>query len=393
MTQPHGLSKRPSRFSGCEHLSVACPGKRHSLRLPAGKSILMLGTDPRTRGGIAAVINTYQSGGLFDRVAVTLIATHQDGGRIAKLRRYCLAFVDVFLHLNANGAAVVHAHVSSGASFWRKSLLLLLARRFGVPTVFHLHSGGFGQWVNNAAWYSPVRRCWVRHTLESSDAVIVLSRSWKEWANEFAPRARVTVIGNPVQVPAIEPTADGRGVQLGAGRVLFLGWIYDFKGVYDLLQAWVLFRQRCPGWRLVVGGKGEVDKFLAEADRLGVRKDLDFLGWVSGDEKERELRRADIFVLPSYQEGMPVSVLEAMAFGAAVIATPVGGVPDMMEQDVHGLWVQAGDIQGICDRLVELASSAELRTRLSQAAFAHVSKYNRVEVSIADLLELYGSLV
>jgi glycosyltransferase involved in cell wall biosynthesis len=174
--------------------------------------------------------------------------------------------------------------------------------------------------------------------------------------------------------------------------VLFLGWIYDFKGVYDLLHAWVLFRQRCPGWKLVVGGKGEVDRFLAEADRLGVRPDLEFLGWAGPETKVAELRRADIVVLPSYSEGMPVSVLEGMAYGAAVATTPVGGVPDMMQEGVHGMWMQPGDIGGIAETLARLAESAELRRRLARAAYLHVVEHNSVEATLRPLLALYARL-
>lgn len=353
----------------------------------------MLGTDPRTRGGIAAVIATYRRGGLLDRARVTLIATHQDGGRLAKALRFARAIFAVTWQLASGRTALVHAHVSSRASFWRKSALLLLARGFRVPTIFHLHSGGFAEWTEQPGLFAPLRRWWVRHTLEASDAVIVLTDGWATWMRQFAPYATVRVVGNPVQIPSRTPVNESRGSRNGAGRVLFLGWIYDFKGVYDLLQAWALFRQRCPGWRLVVGGKGEVDEFLATAERLGVRGDLDFLGWVTGEDKERELRHADIFVLPSYREGMPVSILEAMAFGVAVLTTPVGGVPDMMREDVHGLWVEPGNVPALADRLCELATSSELRERLARAAYAEVVANHSIDACIDALLALYSQLL
>ena len=367
------------------------PNYSHSKRLVLqnGKSVLMLGTDPHTRGGIAAVINTYRTGGLFDRVPVTLVPTHQDGSRLTKALRFGQALGTVLHLLVMRHVALTHAHVSSRASFWRKSSLLLISRMLGIPTVFHLHSGGFAEWAAMPGAGAALRRWCIRHTLEASDTVIVLTRTWATWVQGFAPKANVAVIGNPVAIPGAM-TNTGRGSQTGHGRVLFLGWIYDFKGVYDLLEAWVLFRQQCPGWRLVVGGKGEVDQFLAAADRLGVREDLDFLGWVTGEEKDRELRRADIFVLPSYREGMPISVLEAMAYGAAVATTPVGGVPDMMEAEVHGLWMEPGDISGISNCLVRLATSPDLRTRLTTAAFSHVVDNNSVDVSIESLMRLYG---
>lgn len=368
------------------------PNAKQRLKFPHGKSVLMLGTDPRTQGGIAAVIETLRSGGLFEQVPVTFVSTHEDGGRTAKGLRFVRALRSVTGRLVSRRTALVHAHVSSHASFWRKSLLLLIARCFGVPTIFHLHSGGFANWSTQEGMRFAFRRWWVRHTLEASDSVILLTRSWATWASDFAPRSRVTVIGNPVQIPAKAPSSKTRGSRKDAGRVLFLGWIYDFKGVYDLLQAWAIFREQCKGWRLVVGGKGEVDQFIAAAVRFGVRDDLEFLGWVTGKEKVHQLCAADIFVLPSYNEGMPVSLLEAMAFGAAVIATPVGGVPDMMEPNVHGLWVQPGDPSELAERLCELADSSALRERLACAAYTHVATNYAVESSITSLISLYRDI-
>jgi glycosyltransferase involved in cell wall biosynthesis len=354
--------------------------------------MVMLGTSPNTRGGIASVVSTYRAGGLFDFVRIRYVATHVDGTRLAKGWRFICAVAELTVQLMLGRVAAVHAHVSSSASFWRKSMLLLLCRRFGLPTIFHLHSGRFAEWASPSRG-SGIRQWWIRNTLESSSMVVVLTPTWATWIKEYAPHANVVVLGNPVSVPVAMPPDDQRASFSGPGRVLFLGWIYDFKGCYDLLKSWAMFREHCPGWRLAVGGKGEVDNFLAEAERLGVREDIDFLGWVTGDDKDRELRRADIFVLPSYREGMPVSVLEAMAYGVSVIATPVGGVPDMMTPGVHGLWVQPGDITGMSDRLVQLAQSAELRASLAHEARLHVIRRNSVEAVLEQLTGLYDDLI
>jgi glycosyltransferase involved in cell wall biosynthesis len=373
-------------------LSIDSVNGTSSLALPPGKVLLMLATSEKTLGGIAAVVKTHRAGGLFGRVSIRHVATHIDGTRLAKGMRFVGSLAETLSLLLSRRVAAVHAHVSSSASFWRKSTLLLLCRCFGVPSIFHLHSGRFAEWVEKGRG-GAARRWWIRNTLESSDVVVVLTPTWADWIKKFAPRAHVEVLSNPVSVPTTALLPADRASASGPGRVLYLGWIYDFKGCYDLLRSWALFRSQCPGWRLAVGGKGEVDRFLAEAERLGVRDDIDFLGWVSGDAKDRELRRADIFVLPSYSEGMPVSVLEAMAYGVAVITTPVGGVPDMMEPDVHGLWVQPGDIQGMCDRLVQLAESPPLRAKLAEAARRRVVQDSSVEAVIEALLKIYARLL
>jgi glycosyltransferase involved in cell wall biosynthesis len=288
---------------------------------------------------------------------------------------------------------LAHAHVSSNGSFWRKAILLWVARRFGVPTIFHLHSGGFDAYASDSGG-SALRRWCIRRTLESSTAVIVLSERWATWARGFAPKSHIRIVGNPVQVPAhATPPSGAEGETKGGGRVLYLGLICDAKGSFDLLQAWARFRARVPGWRLLVGGNGEVERFLAQAQRLGIRDDVDYLGWVSGAEKERVLSIADVFVLPSYKEGMPVSILEAMVHGAAVIATPVGGVPDMMVNERHGLLVDVGDADALADSLERMATLPELRERLTAQAREHVLANYSTQTVLSRLKAIYRETI
>ena len=355
-----------------------------------GQFVLMLGTSPSARGGITSVIATLRDGGLFDRAHVRYVSTHVETGSLNKLAQFARAVVSTFRALCSRRVALVHAHVSSKASFWRKATLLAMARAFRVPTIFHLHSGAFDEFATKGG---RVRKWCVRRTLQRSDVVVVLSNRWRAWVQEFAPGSTVRVLANAVNVPHAIPQRLHDGGAPRSGRVLFLGMICDGKGTFDLLQAWVRFSQEVKGWRLVIGGNGEVDRFLAEAEKLGVRGDIDYLGWVAGPDKLRELSTADIFVLPSYKEGMPVSILEAMAYGATVIATPVGGVPDMLEADVHGLVVQPGDVAGLARALVQLANSASLRLGLASAAYEHVSRHYATDKVVQQLCALYREAI
>ena len=353
--------------------------------------VLMVGTSPEMRGGIASVVSAYRDHGFFAQANVRYLITHVQGSHRQKAWQFLKAVWMTIQTLASGSVAIVHAHVASKGSFWRKALLLWIARRFGVPTIFHLHGGGFSGFADRGVG-GAVLRAAIKSTLEASTIVVVLSERWVEWVREFAPRSRIRVVGNPVRIPhsgsELRATAErGRG-----GRVLFLGLICDAKGSFDLLRAWVDFRARVPGWRLVVGGNGEVDRFLEEAKRLGISDDLDYLGWLNGPQKDHELSIADIFVLPSYKEGMPVSILEAMAFEVAVIATPVGGVPDMMKPEVHGLWVQPGDVGALAQTLERLANSPELREELTRTSRQHVIAHYSMETVLEGLRAVYREI-
>ena len=169
------------------------------MKLPAPR-VLMLGTAPAGRGGVAALVSVLQAGGLFERAAVRYVSTHREGGFLAKLGAAGSGFWQAARACLFDRPPIVHAHAASGASFARKSLLLLLARASGCQTIFHLHGGGFRQFATVRS--GALTRRWIRHTLERSSLVIALSDGWANFVRGFAPRARVTVVPNAVPVPA-----------------------------------------------------------------------------------------------------------------------------------------------------------------------------------------------
>lgn len=383
------LKADPRGIHDGDRAEQAPPFRVEQRRGAAHRGVLMLGTSPEMRGGVAAVVAILRDCGLFERARVQYVVTHVDGSRWRKLAQFMGAAARVVRVLLSGNVSIVHAHVSANGSFWRKAALLWIARRFGCATVFHLHDGNFERYVDHGFGGALLRGC-IRRTIGASDVVIVLSERWAQWMRQFSPQSRVHVIGNPVRLPPQERRVPSVGdTPAASGRVLFLGMICDAKGSFDLLRAFAVFRSRMPGWRLVVGGNGEVERFLEQAVALGMRDDVDYLGWVSGAEKNRALAAADVFVLPSYSEGMPVSLLEAMAYGSAVIATPVGGVPDMMTPELHGLWIEPGDVSGLAAALERVAGSPELRARLGAAARQHVLAEYAAETASEKICRAY----
>lgn len=353
------------------------------------KTVLMLGTSPSVKGGITAVVATLRGAGFFDRARVRYIDTHVETGGLDKILQFGRALMRTLGALLRGQVTLVHAHVSSGASFWRKSMLLAIARTFRVPTIFHLHSGAFDSFASRGG---SLRAAVVRYTLERSSVVIVLSNRWSEWVHTFAPAANVRVLPNPVNVPHRAGGGSEPDKKTSSKRVLYLGLVSESKGTFDLLRAWQHFSQDVPGWRLVIGGYGETDRMISEVQRLGLADSVDFLGWVAGSDKERELAHASIFVLPSYNEGMPVSILEAMAYGTPVIATAVGGIPDMIRPEADGILVPPGDIPKLAGALVRLATSRELRHRLGSSGRELVIDRYSTEKILDRLASLYAEI-
>jgi len=147
----------------------------------------------------------------------------------------------------------------------------------------------------------------------------------------------------------------------------------------------------------VLAGKGipggdTPDSIMELARSLRVERSLRFPGWVDGSKKDDLLRESDVFVLPSYYEALPLGVLEAMACGVPVVATSVGGIPDVIENRVNGLLVAPGQPDALARAIVTLLTDHALRSRLREAARSDVRKQFSTESVIKDLETLYREL-
>lgn len=216
--------------------------------------------------------------------------------------------------------------------------------------------------------------------------VIVLSREWQRWTTQAFPGARTIVVNNPVLIPRV--TSSSREPR----SLLFLGRLDAEKGIYDLLAALSSLRERLPNVRLLCAGDGEFDPVAQRISELRLDGCVEMLGWVEGEEKDRLLERATILVLPSYKEGVPMSILEAMAHGLPIVATAVGGIPDIMQTEVDGVLIRPGDVTSLAASIERLLLDEGLRAGLALRARARVIKEFSVEHVVEQLGSVYADL-
>lgn len=345
---------------------------------------MMVGTAREGAGGIASVIATYAAHGLFARWPIVTLDSHVVGAKWRKGWAFMDAVVRFFIMLLLGRVWLLHLHTSSGPSFWRKACFACLAFAFGRPVLLHIHSGEFMSFYRDGC--GEMQRGVVRFVLSRSVRVIALSPSWRELTLTIEPRARVVCISNPVIA------VDGRPRQLRERVVLFLGKLAAAKGVFDLLVAWKRVRADVDGARLVLAGDGDLDAARQQIARLGLADSVELTGWVSGAVKDRLIARTAVCVLPSYFEGMPMSLLEAMGQGIPCVASTVGGIPDMITQGVEGCLIQPGDVKALADALIEMLTHEERYAAMSQAALARFTSDFSANVVIPKLEKLYGEM-
>ncbi|QAZ38507.1 hypothetical protein C1M51_03180 [Methylibium sp. Pch-M] len=354
---------------------------------PKNKRVLMLCT--AARGGMRAVVEAYARDGLFERWNVLLIATHVEGSMVRRLGAIVRAMTR-FLSLNLSGQVLfTHIHAAAGGSFWRKSIFGLIARLFGHAVIFHLHSGHISGHIDRLPLVGQRIAGWV---LSRFSCVVVLSEVWRTFVLRIAPTAEVAIVPNYVVLPTIEPVDPTPQLAEQALNLLFLGFVGSNKGVFELIPA--VARARSAGYdvRLTIAGHGEVDKARRMAADLDVADAVSVIGWVDGERKLELLRAADVYILPSRNEGMPVSILEAMSWSIPVVATRVGGIPEMIDSGVEGLLVKPGDVESILDAILHLAADRHLLPFMGRAARRRVETEFSKDVVLPKIEAIYERL-
>jgi glycosyltransferase involved in cell wall biosynthesis len=289
-----------------------------------------------------------------------------EGGRWRKLLTFLRALVLVQTQLR-RGVDVVHIHFASGASSRRKMVIARLAVLHGVPVILHGHGGGYRRYW---ARISAVERSLIQQMLRHAQRIVVLGADWRDfYASIGAPRERIEVLPNAVALPQRLPDRPPGG----RVRLVHLASLSRDKGSFDLLEALSRLPPRVKAQvHVVAAGTGAVDELRAAALRLGLQEILEVRNWIEADERDRLLASSEVFVLPSYYEGLPMSLLEAMAWGLAPICTPIGSIPEYIEEGVNGLLVRPGAIEELAEKIERLVLDADLRVQLGRRARATV---------------------
>ncbi len=301
--------------------------------------IIVVGTS--AKGGMQAVIENHFENGLYDNRKVKLIISNSDGSAFKRIYLGFLAAIKLTLNLLTREAVIVHMHGSERGSIYRKALYLFITKCFGKNAVFHSHGAEFKYFYDvNSRFY----RFLVRYILEYCDAIFVLSKYWHDYMYEIASPKLVEVINN-FPTRAYENFFENRNIKdKDVLTFLYLGYVGERKGIYDLVDAIeILIKSNIKNFKISVAGNGELDKLKSLLSQRGLDEWFNVLGWISGTQKSKLMKESDLLVLPSYNEGLPIAILEAISAGLPVISTPVGGIPDAIQSGFNGLLIQPGN--------------------------------------------------
>lgn len=319
----------------------------------------------RGRGGIDRLTDLMVEG-IQDRAALGIdpvrLVTRGQGSLFHAGFVFAGALAKLWAAARRRNVDVAHINLASRGSAYRKLTLAALARWLRIPYVVHLHSGRFDQFWRGAG---PRLGAAIDYFFENASTIIVLGDYWAGVVCDRVPAARGrTVILANATLPSSGDRAPSEDRRV---RITFLGKIGPNKGTRQLIEALATLKDRSD-WTATICGNGAVEESRDHADRLGIADRTSFPGWLDAQATTEQLRHTDIFVLPSFSEGLPMSILEAFAWGIAVVATPVGSIPEVIKHERNGLIVPVGDVPALGLALRRLVADGDLRRTLGDTA-------------------------
>ncbi len=260
--------------------------------------------------------------------------------------------------------AGVHVNMAERLSLVRKSVVVMFCHALGIPVIVHLHAAQL-----HRAWPTlpALARSMVRHVFSLPACCIVLGRESANFVQRElgVPVHRIERVINGVPEPTWlrPPRTLGRA---STPQLLFVGNLSARKGVPQLLRALALAPLAGVPLRLTLAGGGDIEGYRAIAQAMGLGDRVYFAGWTEQAQVARLMSEADLLVLPSHDEGLPLVILEALACGVPVVCTPVGEIAHVLQDRVHAHFVAPGDVSGLARTLAALLADAPQRTALSQ---------------------------
>jgi glycosyltransferase involved in cell wall biosynthesis len=302
------------------------------------------------------------------------------------LLRLPLALIRLTWLVALGRVEVAHIQVSERMSFLRKGVLTAVAKSYGLRVVLHHHGAELAPFYGRR---SAAGRWMLRRVFAMADRNLVLGEQWARLLIEeggVAPE-RVEVLWNGVaRAPRAEPS-----LRIGGMHVLFLAVMTPRKGPMVLLEALKILRLRGVDVTATIAGGGPLlDHCRSETRRLELDDRVALTGWVGPEEGRALMGRADVFALPSFHEGLPIAILEALRAGLPVVSTPVGAIPEAAPEGRGVVYAPMGDPVALADRLEDLAAHPLKLKGLAREGRRLFEERFTLDGHMARLMEIYG---
>lgn len=343
----------------------------------------MVGVGPKRVGGMWTIADQYIKNKEFnDKVNLTYIATSTNGSILIRFLYMLWGYIKILWVLHTKPIDIVHIHMAEKGSTFRKGRVAKWGRKKKKKVIIHLHAGPFMAWFNTL---SQKKQNAVIQIFGYADTVLVLGKYWKKELTTIIPSKKMTVLYNGVECPKSNP------FNPNAKNIVYFGVMRKEKGTYDLIEAIKLIDNQLPeSTKVVLCGNDLEGDIPIIIEKAGLNDRFELPGWVFGNQKEKIYLNAMIDVLPSYFEGLSMSILEAMARGIPVITTNISTMPELVDDRCM---INPGNVTSLAERILNLTKSDNERRRISGIEFEKVKSEFSITMFIDKTITIYSTLM
>lgn len=343
--------------------------------------ILVIGPSPvRSKGGMATVIEEIvKDKKLNEEFEIDVYESYIDGNKLKVLLFSVISFIRFYF--TKRNYDIYHIHAASYGSTFRKGWYVYAAKKWGKKVILHIHGAEYMIFYDKSN-----KKKKIRSILNAADRVIALSNEWKHRFDETFGLTNCVVLENGIDMERLQPAITS--YQEHPHTFVSLGRLGERKGTYDLITAIEQAKTEVPDIKCYLAGDGEIEKCKDLIKQKKLDNNIIVVGWADFDKKLELLRKSSVLVLPSYNEGLPMSILEGMACGKAIISTTVGAIPEVVKKE-NGILVQPGDVTALANGLCKYCIDKEAVDRAGAANIKLIKHKYSMRVMHQRLAQYY----
>jgi glycosyltransferase involved in cell wall biosynthesis len=294
--------------------------------------------------------------------------------------------------LLVNNPKLVHIHTTDYFQFWENYLHIIISKIFRKKIILHIHATSFPEFYENSGRFA---KSLIENGFSLIDTVVLLSKNQKIFFEKIISEEKIEILPNFVNMGFFNPEINNSSKNnSGSIDVVFIGGEESKrKGIYDVIKSISLVIKDVENINFVFIGRCNTDKVLNLIKKGSLDKFVSFKGYLSEEEKRIILSKSEIFVLPSYAEGLPIAILEAMSSGLAIISTKVGSIPETIKEGVNGYLISPGDYEELSKKIILLAKNKELLEKIRSNNVKLVEEKYDTKVMIHKIERVYSKLI